>query len=161
MHSLSFTHFLVDTINRLIILPFFSAYAGSFRVSVIHRTLTWTTWSLAYVRTWSIILLHAYTHGSWAHRQRVNTFDSEKLTIFSCAPDGIRTSVHWNLITSSTYCATGPSPHWSVSMMFNILVFLIGGICRSNFCFVFSTVFIYGIMEIQNRCPFEKNIYFM
>ena len=42
--------------------------------------------------------MRAYTHGGWN--------DSEKLTIFSCAPDGIRTS---GLLISSR-CST-PSPH--------------------------------------------------
>ena len=46
-------------------------HTGSFRVSAIHRTLTWTTGSLMCVR---IILKPAYTHGGgWAHRQRVST----------------------------------------------------------------------------------------
>ena len=36
-----------------------------------------------------------YTHGGWAHRQRVSTtiLSWKKKVIFSCAPDGIRTSV--------------------------------------------------------------------
>ena len=39
-------------------------HADTFNVSVIHRTLTWTTGSLTCVSD---------THGSWAHRQRAST----------------------------------------------------------------------------------------
>ena len=41
--------------------PVLQVHAGSFRVSVIHRTLTWTTWALTCVRV--VILVHVYTHG--------------------------------------------------------------------------------------------------
>ena len=44
--------------------------AGSFCISVIHRTLTWTTGSLTYV---IINLMLAYTLGGRAHRHRVST----------------------------------------------------------------------------------------
>ena len=54
------------------IYPFVSkVHAGSFRVSVIHRNLTWTTG--ANKRAYVIILRRAYTHGGWAHRQRCST----------------------------------------------------------------------------------------
>ena len=49
----------------------YKAHAGSFRVCIIHRTLTWTTGSLACVHL--IILTRAYTHGGWTRRQRVST----------------------------------------------------------------------------------------
>ena len=41
--------------------------------------------------------MRAYTHGGVGTptASRHNIFDSEKLTIFSCAPDGIQTSVLW------------------------------------------------------------------
>ena len=48
-----------------------TVHAGSFRVSIIHRTLTWTTRSLTCVRDHSCACV--YTHGGWAHRQRVST----------------------------------------------------------------------------------------
>ena len=50
-------------------LLFLQVHTGSFRDSVIHRTLTWTTWSLTFVRDHSCV----YTHGGWTHRQRVST----------------------------------------------------------------------------------------
>ena len=62
--------------------PVLQVHAGSFRVSVIHRTLTWTTGSVT-----SCVRDHS---GGWAHRQRVSTFlTGKKITIFvSCAHDG-------------------------------------------------------------------------
>ena len=88
-------------------------HAGYFRVFIIHRTLTWTTGSLtsvhglSYARVYTtdlkiIFLDQCYTHGCWAHRQRVSTtFMTEKLKVFlSCAPDGIRTLDLW--ISSTT-----------------------------------------------------------
>ena len=73
----------------------YNEHAGSFHVSVIHRTLTWTTQDL--LRAHVIILVRAYTHGALGTptASQHNIFDSEKLTNFSCAPDGIRTSVLW------------------------------------------------------------------
>ena len=44
-------------------------HAGSLRVSIIHRTLTWTTGSFTCVRS---AYMRAFTHGGWAHR-RVST----------------------------------------------------------------------------------------
>ena len=64
-------------------------HAGSLHVSVIHRTLTWT-WSFLCVR------IHTSGLGTPTPSQH-NIFDSEKLTIFVWAPDGIRTSVLWIL----------------------------------------------------------------
>ena len=46
-------------------------HAGSFRISIIHRTPTWTTGSLTCVRVHSYVCV--YTRGVWAHRQRVGT----------------------------------------------------------------------------------------
>ena len=71
-------------------------HAGSFRVSVIHWTLTWTTGSLTSVRDHSCACVYTRGLGTPATSQH-NTFDSEKLTHFSCAPDRIRTSVLWIL----------------------------------------------------------------
>ena len=71
---------------------------GYFRVSVIHRTLTWTARSLTCVRDHSCEFV--YTRG-------VEHTDSESAqhfwlrkkphNIFLCAPDGIRTSFLWIL----------------------------------------------------------------
>ena len=50
------------------------------------------------MRTYVIILVHADTHKVWAHRPRVSTTVlTRKNSHFSCAPDGIRTSVLWIL----------------------------------------------------------------
>ena len=46
-------------------------HAGSFCVSVIHGTMTWTTGSLTCVRDHSFACV--YTHRGWAHRQQVST----------------------------------------------------------------------------------------
>ena len=64
--------------------------------SVIHRTLTWTTWALACVRGHSRALIY---QGVGAHRQRVSTtfLTRKNLPSFSCALDRIRTSVLWIL----------------------------------------------------------------
>ena len=58
-------------------LPVLQVHAGSFRIFVIHRTLTWTK------RAYVIILMRVYTYGGWAHRQLTsqhNIFESEKLS---------------------------------------------------------------------------------
>ena len=47
-------------------------HAGYFRVSVIHRTRTWTTGSLT-CSTCSFLCSTCTHRGSWAHRQRVAT----------------------------------------------------------------------------------------
>ena len=49
----------------------YKVHAGSFRVSRIHRTLTWTTGSLMCLRDHSYACV--YTRGGWVHRQRVST----------------------------------------------------------------------------------------
>ena len=55
---------------------------------------------------------HTYTHGGWAHRQRLesqqNIFDNEKLTSSSCAPDGV-----WPVSPDTANWATlSVSPHF-------------------------------------------------
>ena len=49
---------------------YFSQYAGSFRVSLIHRTTGLQDLYRAYV---IINLMRAYTHGGWEQRQQVST----------------------------------------------------------------------------------------
>ena len=53
-------------------------HAGSFRVSMIHRTLTWTIGSV------TIMFMRAYTHGGWTAGQH-NIVCSEKHTFFLCS----------------------------------------------------------------------------
>ena len=86
-HSL--THWHQHIYNHVVlrsssaISAYFSVHAGSVRVSVIHRTQTWTAGSLLCVRF---------------HRQRVSTtFLTRKNShnYMSCVPGGIRTSVLW------------------------------------------------------------------
>ena len=79
----------------------YKVHAGSFRVSIIHRTLTWTTGSLTCVRDHYYVCVCTLGLGTPTASQH-NVFDSEKLTVFVCAPDGIRTSVIW--ILSPTLC---------------------------------------------------------
>ena len=73
-------------------------HAGYFPVSIIHRTLTWTTGSLTCVHglsyaynTWSFV----YTRGFGTPTSQHNLFDAEKNISFSCAPDEIRTLDFW------------------------------------------------------------------
>ena len=78
-------------------------HAGSFRASVIHRTLIKTTGTLTYVRDHYYACV--YTHGGWAHRQRVNT---TFLTIgkthifFLCSCRGSNSGHRYNRISSPT-----------------------------------------------------------
>ena len=75
---------------------YYAVHAGSFRVSVSHQTLTWTTGSLSCARDHSGACV--YTHGLGTPiASQHNIFDSEKLTNFSYAPDGIQTTVLWIL----------------------------------------------------------------
>ena len=67
----------------------YKVHAGSFRVSVIHRTLTWTTSSLTCVRDHYYACVN--TRGTPTASQH-NMFHLGKFAIFSCAPDGVRTS---------------------------------------------------------------------
>ena len=86
LQSFFFSH-TVDTINRLIIFCHFLVDAGSFRVSVIHWTLTWSTGSLTCVRDHAYACVYTRGLGTLTASQH-NIFDSEKLTSCSCAPDG-------------------------------------------------------------------------
>ena len=61
----------------------YSVHDGVFRVSIIHRTLTWTTGSLTCVHDHVYACVH--THGGLAPptANQHTIFDSEKLTFFS------------------------------------------------------------------------------
>ena len=79
-------------------------------VSVIHRTLTWTTWSWTYVRDLSYACV--YTRGlGWANQQRVSTtfFVSEKLTICIVLLTGFEPSSFGPGVRRSTNWATPPA----------------------------------------------------
>ena len=103
-NSARFTYVRLQQRARAMLHPVLQVHAESFRVSVIYRTLTWTTChdlEGAYV----IIRMRAYhTHEGWActlTASQHNIFDSEKpLTNASCAPDGVRTRGHWGRLTS-------------------------------------------------------------
>ena len=89
---------------------YFSGHAGSFSVSVFHGTLTWNTGSLSCVRDHSCAC--AYTQGlGTPTASQHNICDSEKLTNFSCTPDGIRTSVLW--VSSPTLYQLRHPRYWS------------------------------------------------
>ena len=47
--------------------PVLQVHDGSFLVSVIHQTPTWTT------RSFTCVHDNSYTHGGWAHRQQGST----------------------------------------------------------------------------------------
>ena len=78
--SQAFTHTLTSTqlqprSAKRHLSYYFSVHTstGYFRVSVIHRTLTWKTGSLTSVRD-----QFCMTDGGWAHRQRVSTILTRK-----------------------------------------------------------------------------------
>ena len=71
----------------------YKVHAGSFHVSVIHRTMTWTAGCLTCVHDNSYgSYVCVYTQG-WAYQQRVSTtfWLGKTLTNLSCAPEGVRT----------------------------------------------------------------------
>ena len=88
-------------------------HAGSFRVFVIHQTLTRTAGSLTCICDYSCV--YAYTLGlGTPTASQHNIFDSEKLTIFFCTPDGIWTWVTDVVIKSWVWRSTSPSPsNWN------------------------------------------------
>ena len=69
--------------------PVLQVHAGSFRVSIIHQTLTWTTWSLTCVRDQFYACVYTQgLQGTPAASQQI--FDSEKLLqICYCADSSI------------------------------------------------------------------------
>ena len=74
--SLDTTLLFKITVQKLVYMyPSVSkVHAGSFRFSVSHRTLTWTTGSLTCVRGHSYACaFYPYAHGGWPHRQRIST----------------------------------------------------------------------------------------
>ena len=88
-------------------LLFFTVHAGSFRVFIIHRTPTWTTGSLPCIRDHSCACV--YTQGLCTPTMSRHNIFHWKIHMFSCAPDGIRTSVLW--ISSPTL-----SHHMTIDM---------------------------------------------
>ena len=75
----------LSVIGTLISSSSVTCMLGSFRVSVIQRTLTWTTGSLTCVRDHFYACVQ-YTHGSWAGTPTAsqhNLFDSEILVLLT------------------------------------------------------------------------------
>ena len=75
------------TIQKHIYPPVSKVQAGSFRVSVIHRTLTWTTGSLTCVRGYSYACVYTRGLGTPSASQH-NVFGSEKINlddVFLCS----------------------------------------------------------------------------
>ena len=76
--------------------PVLQVHAGSVRVSVIHRTLTWTTWSLTYI----CVLDHSY---ACVYTRGVGNTDNESVqhfwletnshNVLFVFPGGVRTRV--------------------------------------------------------------------
>ena len=63
----------------------YKEHAGPFRVSIIHRSLTWTTGSLTCERDLSYACVYTRGLGTLTASQH-NIFDSGKLTNVYCAP---------------------------------------------------------------------------
>ena len=91
-----------------------NVHAGSFRVSVIHRTLTWTTVSLTCVRD------HAYPHRGWLGTDSESAqhfWLGKTLRNVSCAPNADRArtlSLFRSRVRRCTNWAT-PSPNMNYS----------------------------------------------
>ena len=84
----------------------FLVLAASFRGSVIHQTLTWTTGSLTCVRHHSYAYVYTWGLGTLTARQHIS--DSEELTSFSCAPNGLQILGH-QILSQTLY---QPEPLW-------------------------------------------------
>ena len=96
------------TESRYPTLIYNKAHAGSFRVCIVHRTLTWTTGSLTCLRDHSYARI--YTR-RWSHRLRVSiTFLTRKNShnFFLCSWRG---SNLWSLDLESDILPTEPSRH--------------------------------------------------
>ena len=86
-------------------------HTGSFRVSLIHQTLTWTTGSLTCVRDHSYVRTYTRSLGTPTTSQH-NIFDSEKLSqIFLVLPTGLSLQVIGSRVRRSTNWAT-PRMEW-------------------------------------------------
>ena len=95
--SYAFTHTLTSTQLRQLGY-YFSVHAEVFRVPVIHQNLTWAARSLTCVRDYSYV--RVYTRGLGTptpSHHNILTWGGGKMTIFSCAPDGVRTLGLWIL----------------------------------------------------------------
>ena len=90
--------------------PVLQVHAGSFSVSVIHRTLTWTSGSSLCVRDHSCACVYTRGLGMPTASQH-NIFDSEKLLqIFLVLMTGFKPGSFGSWVRRSTNWAT-PSPH--------------------------------------------------
>ena len=97
----------------------------NFHVSEIHRTLTWTTGSLSCIHDNSCVYVYKQGLGTPTVSQHNIIIDSEKLTNFSCALDGIWTFILWIKVQCSTNWATPSPPSKDVSLVkFMYLVFI-------------------------------------
>ena len=108
-HSLTHLQCFIHSYNQLSY--YFWVHAGSFHVSVIHQTLTWTTGSLTCVHDHYCVYVTMCTHRGWAHRQCVRTTvltrkNSQKNY---SAPNGIWTFVLWIRVQRSTNWVTPSS----------------------------------------------------
>ena len=92
--------------------PVLHVHAGSIRVSVIHRTLTWPTGSL----TWSFLRVRIHTNTESAQH-----LDSEKLLQLLCVLlTGFEPQVFGSLVRRSTNWAT-PSPFHCPEVQFKMV----------------------------------------
>ena len=100
------------TVQKYVYPPVSKEHAGSLRVSLIHRTLTWSTWSLACVRD------HSCIHTGYGHTDSESAqhlWLGKALTFFPCAPEagGVRTSDLWiSNQTSNTLPPELPHHPW-------------------------------------------------
>ena len=85
----------------------YKVHAGSFHVSIIHQTLTWTTGCLTCVRDHSYAWAYTQGLGTPTASQR-NIFDSEKHIFFLCS---LRGSNLGSLVLESDAVPTEPPCH--------------------------------------------------
>ena len=117
-------------------------HAGFFRVSVILRTLRWTTRSLTCVRDHFYACLYIW---GWAHRRVSTTFLTRKnCHNCLCAPDRVRTSVFGSRVRRSTNWATP----------YRVMC---SGICTRNIRLKLRKHEFCDILEVKVTCPIQAD----
>ena len=92
--------------------PVLQVHAGSFRVSVIHQSLTWTTGSLTCVHDHSYICVRIQTEIGHTDNESAQHFWLGKtVTNCSCAHDGARDLNLWSLDIEFDTLTTEPPRH--------------------------------------------------
>ena len=86
------------------------------RLSVMHWTLTWTTWSLTCVRDHSCACIYTRGVGHSAGESAQHFWIEKTYNFFYCAPDGIRTCPFGSWVRRSTHWATPVTPSFPLEV---------------------------------------------